>query len=158
MGLDSYLYADITARRSPLIPDFDRNTEILDALANVPPVAHTGGYTAVTATMTVGYWRKANHIHAWFVSLADGVDDCQQIPVSRTELKALDTTCAEVLRAGPSDTETAQSLLPPSPGFFFGATEIGEWYYDDCRMTRQICAWVDKYLPDSAMLIYQSSW
>jgi hypothetical protein len=47
----------------------------------------------------VGYWRKANAIHGWFVrELANGVDECQPIHVSRENLVVLRQLCLEALR------------------------------------------------------------
>lgn len=47
----------------------------------------------------VGYWRKANAIHGWFVrELANGVDECQPIHVSRENLITLRQLCLEALR------------------------------------------------------------
>ena len=47
----------------------------------------------------VGYWRKANAIHGWFVrELAGGVDECQPIHVSRENLVTLRQLCLEALR------------------------------------------------------------
>lgn len=46
----------------------------------------------------IGYWRKANAIHGWFVNeCADGVDECQEIPVSREQLERLLAVTREVL-------------------------------------------------------------
>ena len=46
----------------------------------------------------VGYWRKANAIHAWFVdNVQDGVDDCGRYYVSRDKLKELLETVNKVL-------------------------------------------------------------
>jgi len=47
----------------------------------------------------VGYWRKANHIHAWFVNnVQDGVDDCRyHNEVTKELLEELRDTCIEVL-------------------------------------------------------------
>ena len=37
-----------------------------------------------------GYWRKANHIHQWFVeNIQDGNDDCREYYVPRERLKEL---------------------------------------------------------------------
>ena len=42
----------------------------------------------------IGYWRKANAIHGWFVrECADGVDECQEITVTREQLAQLRTDC-----------------------------------------------------------------
>jgi len=50
----------------------------------------------------IGYWRKANAIHGWFVrNCADGVDECQPIAVSRDDLTALRQDVLEALAKRP---------------------------------------------------------
>ena len=42
----------------------------------------------------VMYWRKANHIHTWFVeNCQDGEDNCERAHVSRDQLDELATLC-----------------------------------------------------------------
>lgn len=46
----------------------------------------------------MGYWRKANAIHQWFVTnVQDGEDDCKDYYVSREQLKELRDLCQLVL-------------------------------------------------------------
>ena len=46
----------------------------------------------------VGYWRKANAIHNWFVSnVQDGKDDCHEYYVSQEAMKELLHDCQKVL-------------------------------------------------------------
>lgn len=61
----------------------------------------------------VGYWRKANHIHNWFIQLNDGEDDCNPISVEREDLIKLMALCKEV-----KETKNVD-LLPTTSGFFF---------------------------------------
>ena len=50
----------------------------------------------------VGYWRKANAIHGWFVrELANGVDECQVIEVPRARLEELRGLCLKTLSQKP---------------------------------------------------------
>lgn len=102
----------------------------------------------------VGYWRKANSVHKWFVdNVQDGVDECQKSPVSREDIQELKDICQKIV-----DTpDLASSLMPTQDGFFFGNTEYGEWYMNDVRDTIAIC---DRALalPDQWELYYQSSW
>lgn len=81
--------------------------------------------------VTVAYWRKVNAIHNWFVSnCADGEDDCRPMYVSRERLLELLDVVKEAIAEQDSD------LLPPSSGFFFGSTDIDEWYWKDLEATR----------------------
>lgn len=55
-------------------------------------------FGGMTIKQCVGYWRKANAIHGWFVEeLADGVDDCKDIHVSKDDLIRLRDLCVEAL-------------------------------------------------------------
>lgn len=50
----------------------------------------------------IGYWRKANAIHGWFVrNCAEGVDECQPIAVSREQLEALRRDVQDALAKKP---------------------------------------------------------
>lgn len=102
----------------------------------------------------LGYWRKANAIHQWFVqNCQEGEDDCQAYYVGRDQLEELRKLCQEVL----ADRSQARELLPPQSGFFFGSTEVDEYYFQDLEQTIKI---IDEALtlPDSWEFEYQSSW
>ncbi len=98
----------------------------------------------------VGYWRKANQIHAWFVrEVQDGVDECQETPVSWETLQELKALCEKAL-----ETKDA-TLLPPHEGFFFGVTEINKGYWEDITYTVDILSKLDDVDGD---YYYHSSW
>lgn len=101
----------------------------------------------------VGYWRKANHIHNWFVANAqDGVDECQETYIDDSQLRTLRGVCLEVL----ADKTKAPTLLPTKPGFFFGGTDYDERYFQDIEATLII---VEKALNLKMCDVhYQSSW
>lgn len=83
----------------------------------------------------VGYWRKANAIHNWFVqNCQEGVDECQTTYVDRDDLKKLLKIVKTVLRS----RHKAMDLLPPVSGFFFGSTDIDQYYWDDLANTKKI--------------------
>jgi hypothetical protein len=57
-----------------------------------------GRSNRVTFSEMVGYWRKANHIHKWFVdNVQDGKDDCHEYCVSIEKLHELRDTCFDIL-------------------------------------------------------------
>lgn len=86
-------------------------------------------------TEQVGCWRKANQIHAWFVeNVQAGIDECQTAPVSKDHLIELLGLCQRVK----DEHSLAGELLPPQSGFFFGTTELGEWYWQDIDDTISI--------------------
>lgn len=105
-------------------------------------------------TMTeIGYWRKANAIHKWFVdNVQDGIDNCQPHEFSTEILNDLKELCQEVL----DDNSKAEDLLPTQSGFFFGPTEYDEWYFSDLKDTIKIIDWaLDQ---DFDYFVYESSW
>ena len=87
-------------------------------------------------TYKVGYWRKANAIHNWFVqNVQDGEDDCKEYYVSSESVQELYDTVVECLNGG---VEVALEKLPPQDGFFFGSTQIDEWYWQDLEDTKRM--------------------
>ena len=83
----------------------------------------------------VGYWRKANHIHKWFVdNVQDGEDNCGDYYVEISDLMNLLNICKEVKE----NPEKAESLLPTQSGFFFGDTQYDEYYFQDLDKTIEI--------------------
>jgi hypothetical protein len=102
------------------------------------------------------YWRKANAIHKWFVdNVQAGKDDCGNYWVSREQLVELRDTCRRVL----DFRHLATGQLPPSEGFFFGSTEVDEYYFQDLETT---AAQIDSILEDFPVedweFEYHSSW
>jgi hypothetical protein len=84
-------------------------------------------------TAEAAYWRKANAVHAWFVTnVQSGVDDCGHYDVSRDQLSELADLCDQVLQ----DLSRAEELLPTQSGFFFGGTEYNDWYCRNLEYTR----------------------
>lgn len=124
----------------------------------------------------VGYWRKANQIHQWFVDhVQDGIDDCDyHREVTKEDFESLRAACQLVILnselipgkviAGYSfdksgnkitdyedgkvikDSSTAERLLPTQCGFFFGDTSYNEWYINDLEETIKI---IDKVLAET---------
>lgn len=116
----------------------------------------------------VGYWRKANEIHNWFVeNVQEGIDDCcYHNEVTKEVLEELLDVCNKVLAScelvngkienGYSfdenghkvpiledgryvkDPSVAVELLPTTSGFFFGGTSYDEYYVEDIKNTIDI--------------------
>jgi hypothetical protein len=101
----------------------------------------------------VGYWRKANAIHQWFVEehVQDGVDDCKSYYVSEENLQLLLNLVNSVL----GDKEMARVLLPTQSGFFFGNTEYDERYFEDMENTKEI---LENALKENGDFYYEASW
>ena len=136
----------------------------------------------------VGYWRKANQIHNWFVEhVQDGEDDCcYHHEVTKEVLEELLDTCEVVLASCElidgkinngykfengkpvpitedgkyiKDPNVAERLLPSCSGFFFGGTDYDEYYINNIKDTIDI---VTKALEttdfEKEMIYYVSSW
>ena len=114
-------------------------------------------FPATLIEFQVGYWRKANHIHKWFVdNVQEGVDDCKEYYVSLDTFKVLLETCKTVL----NDHSQAEKLLPTESGFFFGSTEYDEFYYKDIKNTIDIIEPLvsNPDITKDLSFYYQSSW
>ena len=135
----------------------------------------------------VGYWRKANQIHKWFVKhVQNNVDDCGTYEVSVGQLRDLLALCKAVKKASKlidgqvsqgqrgtadgwetiygegkiiEDSSVAEELLPTGSGFFFGSTDYNEYYMQDINATIKI---INKVLKETDFethgVAYSSSW
>ncbi len=108
------------------------------------------GYGWFDVAIPVMEWRKVNSIHAWFVKhVQNDRDDCGYYEVSPPQLQLLCTTIEEAIEQKSSDR------LPPTSGFFFGSTEVDEYYWEDLQRTLDtLQPLVDKY----ERFTYNSSW
>lgn len=95
MGLDMYLTKRTHVKTVGLI----KPEELPEITGNV-----TGEETDIRperisrVVEEVGYWRKANAIHNWFVeNVQNGIDECQDSHVSREKLAELLGLVNEVL-------------------------------------------------------------
>lgn len=171
MGLDMYL----TARRYVSQYSEPALQQKLAPLADecLPPDGNMG---AIQIERDVAYWRKANHIHNWFVqNVQGGQDDCNSYDVSIEQLEELRSTCEKALQCvavkGETvtvDEERVSELLPTKSGFFFGGTDYDQWYVEDLKSTvsqlDKVLAWVraeqlttgKEYI--NVDLQYRSSW
>lgn len=157
MGLDMYL----EARKFVSGYDWEKaGTESYQALKVVFGIETSDDIPDGNPTGTVGlsvmYWRKANAIHKWFVdNCQGGNDDCGEYYVSNEKLTDLRETCEEVLK----NRDAANDLLPPASGFFFGADELDEYYWEYVEHTAEV---IGKLLTHptygDATFYYSSSW
>ena len=102
----------------------------------------------------VGYWRKANAVHQWFVdNVQGGVDECQESYVPAGKLQELLDICLYIKK----DNKLAEELLPTEDGFFFGPTDYDEWYLQTIDQTIEILEKLDlENTTDD--FYYQASW
>lgn len=156
MGLDMYL----TARKSSYRPYKDEQADdtrtMLVEAANTMGLPNAGNIDFITIEREVGYWRKANQIHNWFVTnCQDGVDECQSATLDTMKLVELRDLCTRLL-VNKNAAEAAE-VLETASGFFFGSTEIDQYYWDDLADTVKI---IDRALaiPGEVEFIYRASW
>jgi hypothetical protein len=124
MGLDMYLNAKrfLWYSEDELADNIKRNFPDLPEHMRVKEV-----------TVEAMYWRKANAIHKWFVdNVQGGEDNCREFEVSLAQLEELLAVIEEVL----DNPDRAGELLPPQAGFFFGGTNMDQWYWDDLKQTQ----------------------
>lgn len=151
MGLDMYL----EARRS-LWSFREGDEKKANLVASIfPELNGLGRPNEVRAELM--YWRKANAIHKWFVdNVQEGVDECQQSYVKREDLQHLYNIIEQVLKE--NNIETAMKLLPTQSGFFFGETDIDDWYWDNLKFTKEALEKILAADLDGWDIYYQSSW
>jgi hypothetical protein len=155
MGLDMYLYAKkyISGWSHGDTSEFDT----LKAL--YPQVEISEQSPSMEISFNVGYWRKANAIHNWFVeNVQGGEDNCKPYYVSVDDLVKLKEACQLELLVPAGGN--GGGVLEPTEGFFFGNAERDDWYYQSLNNTIAI---VDKCLHTAQYgnywsFEYQSSW
>jgi hypothetical protein len=113
-------------------------------------------FNSSRVTLPLGYWRKANQLHRWFVEeTQDGIDECQRTEVTREKLFELRRLLKSVL----ANRDTAAEALPAQEGFFFGGTDYDEYYFADLEHTLAVLDRIcDKGLTEKATIHYQASW
>jgi len=151
MGLDQYLYAKNFTSKVSDANKYDRIIESLEA----GDFSQLCQFPYASVSLAVGYWRKQNAIHHWFViNCQDGEDDCRESYVSREQLEELREICQKVL----ADNSLADELLPTLPGFFFGSTEYDEWYFSGLTYTVSLIDNLLESIPSGWDFAYGSSW
>lgn len=177
MGLDMYLY------RKTYVQSFD--AEKKDIVTQVKVVDKQKKYginpdKVVYITEEVGYWRKANAIHNFFITQTRKEDNCEPIRIPIGILRNLYERCKAILKDNTQEKEEiyqdlkgnekvrtvkvlkddtkAKELLPTCEGFFFGPTSYGEWYVDDLERTIEILEPLINSEDGWSEIIYEASW
>lgn len=136
----------------------------------------TTNYVGIDVTEEIGYWRKANAIHNWFVeNVQKGEDDCGTYVVSKDKIKELKQICERVYDSLDdndmkkvvnedgfeeevyNNTKIAEELLPTVDGFFFGGKGYTKWYKESLLDTIHICNDCE-FVADDMEILYHSSW
>ena len=157
MGLDQYLYANknIGSAEWRGAEENKQFSEVLNAM-DATRMIEKADFPHASISIEVAYWRKANQIHGWFVkNVQDGDDDCREYYVDRDRVRELLATCQAVMQ----DRSKAETLLPPTRGFFFGSDGFDEWYWKDIENTIDMLSYVlDNVDTSEWSLYYRSSW
>ena len=164
MGLDCYLY-----KETYITFDEDENGNIIQPECKVVYNKEKTKWTEKIESKTfrpshiveeIGYWRKANHIHAWFVdNCGHGIDECQHIDVRYDDLLQLKKICETIVKQEEGWEEYAKENLPSRSGFFFGGTEYDEYYINDCKHLIDIVNELEKDEENSTQeYYYRASW
>jgi hypothetical protein len=156
MGLDQYLYANKNIGSAEWRGDEEREqfAQIVSTM-NAHDMVEGEDIPSMNLAVKVGCWRKANHIHGWFVrNVQDGEDECREYDVTRGKLQELLTLCQTVKQ----DPSKAEKILSPTSGFFFGSDEIDEWYWHDIDYTIELLSRVLTTVSEDWYITYQASW
>lgn len=149
MGLDMYIYEQQYISKTSW--NEEKENQTYDALAAALGITGKveGSFPSIIVKVKVGYFRKFNALHRWIVeNVADGVDECQPIPLDPEVLEE----CLRVLEEVQADPSKEADLLPPGYGFFFGEDRIDRDDLDRAvRLFRRLLGSKDD-------IIYQASW
>lgn len=158
MGLDMYIFhTNRTKHTVEELVKIDRIEKLNAESPEAQELLPLREYKFLNGLFSVfhegAYWRKANAIHGWFVdNVQKGVDDCGYYELTREHLETLRIACEQARKTkngGP---------LQPRGGFFFGSTEIDDWYWADLKRTIEQ---IDELLAmdwDARRFFYHSSW
>ena len=151
MGLDMYLEKRTDVR----LWNFQKEEDQFEVIVKKGGVTYPkiNPKNVTTIVEEVGYWRKANQIHRWFVeNVQDNVDNCGEYFVPKVRLEELLELCQKVK----ADNSLAGVLLPTGTGFFFGGEEYDEWYFNDIETTIEVLQ--EALSDEDASYYYSSSW
>jgi hypothetical protein len=174
MGLDMYLYANKYLN--------NENVDQIKKLAGTNNLPNESGTESIHIRQLVGYWRKVNAVHGWFINkIASGVDECQELYISREQLEQLRQDCIVALAnpernyeienqkvfyqlcdylnklETPVNLATYNNPVPPVEGFFFGGNELSDYYFSQLEYTIDLITNLLE-LDDDFSFHYQASW
>lgn len=158
MGLDQYLL------KKTYVKDWDHDNKNFFKVTtelNGNSIQHIQPKRISYIIEEVANWRKANHIHKWFVdNVQDGNDDCGEYTLSIKLLTTLKDTCKEALNAfEQKDFDALEDIMPTYRGHFFGSYEYDEYYKQELVKTIQIIKQLEAENRDwRVVYTYSSSW
>lgn len=177
MGLDMYLTKQTYI--------YSKQRENKDNVIKIEGIEHINPKKVNNIEEELGYWRKANAIHGWFMAnVMDNEDDsecdvsekqCQQLldtckkVLASTKLvkgmikngqKIVDGKLVDVMEEGEylEDSTLAQELLPTTEGFFFGGKDYDQYYWADLEETVKIMTEAVEACQNGCSIRYSASW
>jgi len=109
MGLDMYLNR---------VTFFSTHNRPEGVKIEVPGMTHIDPAKVQEIREQVGYWRKANQIHAWFVKYVQGGEDkCRPFSVSAEQLAELLALCKQIVAV--KDNAKRQELYAAAANIIF---------------------------------------
>lgn len=159
MGLDMYLTAErYISEYEPTGKLFSQ--QVADLISpEVGALVKDAAECSMVVRFTIGYWRKANAIHKWFVkNVQEGEDDCNRYFVSEEQLNELLGICQKVLLVG--QPVAGEKYLPPGEGLCFDSIHYNSHYWEQIRRTIVILkrALALGETDGNFMIYYRSSW
>lgn len=158
MGLDMFIYkVRKTDHSVKELSKLDNNPKeddpaIAEFLPLYTPFESMPDYKSIFKQ--VAYWRKFNALHQWFVTHVQlGIDNCNLYELDQDVLRS----CHDILEE--AFYKKNHYILPPTQGFFWGSTEIDDYYWNNVEEAIQtISHLIDDTDWATERLFYQSSW
>ena len=159
MGLDMYIFkVKKTKHTIDELHELDRepnpnDPKIVEFLPLDQPYPDTFK-DYYTIFKKVAYWRKFNALHNWFVTHVQvGIDNCAHYELDKDVLIDL----LETLLNAKSENDPSEMM--PVSGFFFGSTDVDEYYWEHIeKAIDEISNLIDNTNWDKERLFYTSSW
>jgi len=93
------------------------------------------GVRTEEGTQEVGYWRKANAIHGWFVrECGNNVDECQEIVVPKIKLLELQAQCLIAVMKRNQEETISEESPKSSKSVPVDGQEMGDWLMEQMKM------------------------
>lgn len=142
MGLDIYFWKRVRTEND--------EKEYIDRCERYKKIFDTDNYEKLInddKVVEIGYFRKVNFLMGVFDRKQTG----EYIKIDKHSLESLLDLCNTVLKS--KDIRTAEKYLPPQSGFFFGSTDIDDYYFSDVE---DVADWLETILPtlDDEDVIY----
>lgn len=150
MGLDMYLYGKTYVKNYNFTKEEKKYDINITQNGNI--VYDIKKERIIYIIEELGYWRKANQIHNFFVeNCQEGIDNCKESYVSKENIKDLLNRCNKILE----NPKLGKELLFTVQGFFFGNDVYDQYYLEDIKYTKEL---MEECLLSSKEIYYQSSW